>query len=53
MKPTGDRKRILDTTKAKKLGFEPETSLSEGIAKTIRWYSSNRKFLNGKFNAFN
>jgi len=51
-KPAGDKKRILDTTKAKKYGFFPKTSLKEGISNTINWYKDNQKLLNGRFNAF-
>lgn len=37
-KPSGDRKRIFDTTWSKKIGFSPKTSLEEGLAKTYNWY---------------
>jgi len=38
-KPTMIPKRLIDTSKAKKiLGFEAKTSLAEGIKKTIDWY---------------
>ena len=51
-KPSGDKKRILDTTKAQALGFVPEISLSEGLLKTINWYVENKGKLEGRFNAF-
>lgn len=42
-KPTGHKKRILNSTKAKKdLNFIPTTQLDEGIRKTIEWYQNNR-----------
>jgi GDP-L-fucose synthase len=41
-RPTGDKKRILATERAKEvLGFEARTSLREGIRKTIEWYLDN------------
>ena len=40
--PTGDKKRILDISRAKeKINFMPKHSLSQGIKKTIDWYSKN------------
>ena len=41
-KPTAIPFRVVDTSKAKKmLGFEPEITLNEGLANTIRWYKNN------------
>jgi len=40
-KPDGMRRKLLDVSKIKKLGWEPKTSLEEGIRKTYQWYSSN------------
>jgi GDP-L-fucose synthase len=38
----GIERRFLDTSRAKKyLGFEAQTSLETGIAKTINWYNTN------------
>ena len=38
-KPDGQPRRMLDTSKAKKLfGFEAKTSLGEGLTRTINWY---------------
>ncbi|MCP4653310.1 MAG: NAD-dependent epimerase/dehydratase family protein [Candidatus Omnitrophica bacterium] len=39
-KPTMISKRLIDTSKAEKLGFKAKTSLKDGIAKTIEWYRS-------------
>lgn len=50
-RPSGDIKRLMDTTKAKSLGFIPKTSLSEGIQKTIKWFLEN-KSKNKKYNSF-
>lgn len=52
-KPKGDAKRVLDTTRAKKLlGFTPEVSLAEGIRQTIEWYLNNKDELDKRYNPF-
>lgn len=43
-KPNGSPKRILDTHKMNMLGWRPNTSLSDGIKKTIEWYKNGRKY---------
>ncbi len=41
--PDGQLRRCFDISKARRdLGFEPRTSLKEGLAQTIDWYRSNR-----------
>jgi GDP-L-fucose synthase len=41
-KPNGQPKRQLDTARAReKFGFVAQTSLEEGLRKTIDWYESN------------
>jgi len=41
-KPDGQPRRCLDTTLAKKLfGFSAQTSLEDGLEKTIGWYRAN------------
>ena len=37
-KPMGDFKRLMSTKRAESFGFKPETSLENGIIKTIQWY---------------
>lgn len=51
-KPSGDRKRLMDTARASSLGFKPEISLEEGIRETIRWYRRNKEVLNRRYNIF-
>ena len=41
-KPMGDMKRLMDTSKAESYGFKPQTTLEDGIKKTIEWYLENR-----------
>jgi GDP-L-fucose synthase len=41
--PNGQPRRGLDTTRAEKyFGFRAQTSLEEGLQKTIDWYKENR-----------
>lgn len=49
-KPNGFPKRVMDITKARKLiGYNPKTSLKEGLRKTWDWFLSNRnEFLHRK-----
>lgn len=51
-KPTGDYKRVLDTSFARSKGIRPKTSLKVGIDKTIFWYLNNQKNLKQRFNYF-
>lgn len=37
-KETGDKKRLMSTERAESYKFKPQTSLREGIIKTIEWY---------------
>ena len=41
-KPMGDMKRLMDMSRAKSHGFEPQTSFEDGIIKTIEWYKENK-----------
>jgi len=51
-KPNGDSKRIMNTSRARDLGFIPETSLEDGISQTIKWYLENINSENSRYNAF-
>lgn len=53
-KPMGDKKRLMDISRAKKLlGFKPIVSLEEGIKETIEWYIKNKSAINKRYNVFN
>lgn len=53
-KPMGDKKRLMDTTRAKKLlGFKPIISLEEGIKETVEWYLRNKTLSNKRYSVFN
>lgn len=52
-KPKGDKKRLMDMKRAKKLlGFKPLTTLEQGIRETMDWYLANKEFLNKGYNVF-
>jgi GDP-L-fucose synthase len=40
--PAGQRRRVLDTTRARAFGFAARTPLADGIARTVAWYLANR-----------
>jgi GDP-L-fucose synthase len=39
-KPDGVMRKLLDTTRMRKLGWKPKVGLEEGIEKTYQWYKS-------------
>lgn len=51
-KPKGDKKRILDISKAKALGFQPEISLEEGIKEVMTWYAENKDKISKRYDVF-
>lgn len=51
-KPGGDRKRLLDMSRACKYGFKPSVSLAEGIKETMEWFRSNRQNMDKHYNVF-
>lgn len=52
-KPSGDKKRLFDTTQAKKFGFAPQVSLEEGLKITYNWYLENEDLAEKKYDIFN
>ena len=51
-KPTGDKRRVFDMTRATNHGFVPSISIEEGINKTIDWFLENKELIDKRFNAF-
>ncbi len=52
-KPSGDKLRILDTTRAKSNNIIPKISLENGVIETIQWYKENKdKTSERTYNAF-
>ena len=48
----GDDIRLFDMTRANSYGFEPQTSLEQGIKLTTEWYLNNKEILDKRYNAF-
>ena len=40
-KPNGNPRKLLDSTRARALGWEPKTSFERGLQKTYEWYLKN------------
>lgn len=51
-KPSGDTKRLLDVSRARSLGFEPQISIDEGIREVMAWYRENRSLIDRRYNVF-
>lgn len=51
-KPSGDLKRLMDTSRAQALGFKPQISLEQGIRETIEWYREHRDETNKRYDIF-
>jgi GDP-L-fucose synthase len=51
-KPSGDRKRLMDMTRAHAIDFAPQVTLEEGMAETLAWYRKNRDTADQRYNAF-
>jgi len=51
-KPKGDKRRLMDMTRAKSYGFECKISLEDGVKETIEWYLNNKDHLNNRYNPF-
>jgi len=51
--PSGDKKRILDISRATNLGFRPQINLEDGIRDTYKWYSVNRDRVGNRYDVFN
>jgi len=49
-KPSGDKIRLMNVSKAKRIGFKTKTSIEEGIKKTINWYIKSKKYK--RYNSF-
>jgi len=52
-KSNGDIRRLLDTTRANALGFQPQISLEQGIKTTIDWYREHKNKTDKRYDIFN
>lgn len=50
--PMGDNKRLMDISRIRSIGFEPQISLEQGIKNTMEWYLENRSGTSKRFNPF-
>lgn len=51
-KPSGDKKRLMDMTRARALGFAPQVSVEDGIKETMAWYAENKDAVSKRYNVF-
>ena len=51
-KPAGDKKRLMDISRAKALGWKPEVSIEEGIKEVMQWYKENKDIVEKRYNVF-
>jgi len=51
-KPSGDKKRLMDISRARSLGFKLEVSIEEGIRGVMDWYGKNRDEIHKRYNVF-
>ncbi len=51
-KPSGDKKRLMDISRARAMGFTPEVSIEEGIRETMTWYKKNKESVSKRYNVF-
>ena len=51
-KPSGDKKRLMDISRAKAIGFQPMISIEEGIKEVMDWYQENRDIVDKRYNVF-
>ena len=51
-KPSGDKVRLMDVSRAKALGFTPRMSIEAGVADVLSWYRDNRGKPSGRYNVF-
>ena len=51
-KPSGDKLRIMDTSRAEKYGIKSQISLEAGISETLNWYKENADIASARYNSF-
>lgn len=51
-RPTGDRSRVLDISRARSIGYEPQIPLELGLSQTIEWYHNNRDEALARYDVF-
>ena len=51
-KPSGDKIRLMDISRALKLGFKTKIDIETGINQTYQWYKLNKSSSSKKYNSF-
>jgi GDP-L-fucose synthase len=51
-KPAGDRRRVMDLSRARAIGFEPRISLAEGIREVMDWYREHHSRVSTRYDVF-
>ena len=51
-KPLGDRKRIMDVSRAKAIGFEAAITIESGVREVTKWYADNRNETGKRYDIF-
>lgn len=51
-KPSGDKKRLMDISRARAIGFTAEISIEEGIKTTMEWYLNHKDSVEKRYNVF-
>ena len=51
-KPSGDKKRLMDISRAKAIGFQPMVPIEEGIKEVMDWYRKSKDIVNKRYNVF-
>jgi GDP-L-fucose synthase len=49
-KPSGDRKRLMDMSRANAIGFRPAIGIEEGIKEVMLWYRENKDIVSKRHN---
>ena len=51
-KPLGDRKRIMDVSRAQAIGFEAAITIESGVREVTKWYADNRNETGKRYDIF-
>jgi GDP-L-fucose synthase len=51
-KPSGDKKRLMDVSRSRSIGFRPAISIEQGIKEVMEWYKQNKKIVDDRYNVF-
>lgn len=51
-KPSGDKRRLMDVSRLKALGFKPLISIDDGIKEVMQWYKLNKDTVHKRYNVF-